>query len=258
MYTEAVDGMLVDECVFDHNGWHATVPEAESTIFNHNFYLNKTGKNLTVRNTITARGAATGIQMRGNPMHSINNLALANPLGITMGHGSIPYPTEFSSGSMMYNVVLDSADIGLRPSLQMQPRGFGSRGRSKNVTAVGNIVAHNTSAHGDEPGLATDDQNDNVLAEDNIVYNWRGANGTGVAFRVQVAQPSNAIHRDNVFMQPNGGRCVLSGIATPGGQWSDNAYYSTDPSTNGWFRHLTNATPAEWATHRLTQSRSLP
>ncbi|HEX2839539.1 MAG TPA: fibronectin type III domain-containing protein [Phycisphaerales bacterium] len=252
MYTEAVDGMLVDECVFDHNGWHATVPEAESTIFNHNFYLNKTGKNLTVRNTITARGAATGIQMRGNPMHSINNLSLANPLGITMGHGSIPYPTEFSSGSMMYNVVLDSADIGLGVAngLQMQPRGFGlTWGRSKNVTAVGNIVAHNTSAHGDEPGLATDDQNDNVLAEDNIVYNWRGANGTGVAFRVQVAQPSNALHRDNVFMQPNGGRCVLSGVATPGGQWSDNAYYSTDPSTNGWFRHLTNAlTPAEWAT----------
>jgi hypothetical protein len=252
MFTTAVDGVLVDECVFDHNGWHATVPEAESTMFNHNFYLNALGRNVTIRNTITARGAATGIQMRGNPMLSINNLSLANPLGITLGHGSIPWPAQGSSGSMLYNVVLDSGDIGLgvATGLQMQPRGFGlTWGRSRDVTVVGNIIAHNTLAHGDEPGLATDDQNDNVLAEDNIVYNWRGANGTGVAFRVQTAQPANAIHRDNVFVQPNGGRCVFTGVAAPGGQWTDNAYYSTDPSNNGWFRHLTSdLTPAEWAT----------
>ncbi|MFO0831781.1 MAG: hypothetical protein U0637_08035 [Phycisphaerales bacterium] len=252
LYSGAVDGLLVDECVFDHNGWHETVPEAESTIFNHNFYLNKMGRNVTIRNTISARAAATGIQMRGSPMSSINCLALANPLGITMGHGSIPWPTEFSSGAMLYNVVLDSNDIGLgnSPGTQVQPRGFGlTWGRSKNVTVQSNIIAHNTLAHGDEPGLATDDANDNVLAEDNIVYDWKGANGTAVAFRVQAGQPTNATHRDNVFVQPRGGRCVQAGVATPGGQWSDNAYYSTDPSNSGWFRFQTSPlTPAEWAT----------
>ncbi|MHC4862376.1 MAG: right-handed parallel beta-helix repeat-containing protein, partial [Planctomycetota bacterium] len=65
LYLEYIDGLLLEENVFDHNGWHDTISGAERTMFNHGVYVNQscTG-NTTVRNNIFANSSATGIQMR--------------------------------------------------------------------------------------------------------------------------------------------------------------------------------------------------
>src|SRR5271169_3425649 len=39
IYIDSVDNVLVEENVFDHNGWNSSVSGADPTIFNHNVYI---------------------------------------------------------------------------------------------------------------------------------------------------------------------------------------------------------------------------
>lgn len=242
-YVVGVDGLLIDECLVDHNGWLPNVTNAHSTIYNHNFYLVPSCTNVLVRNTITSRASATGIQMRGRNMNAFNNLSLKNPLGITAGHAMASAEQNWT-GSMRYNVVLDSADIGVPNTPSFAPRGFGmSVHRSTGGVLERNIIAHNVSAQGAEPAILHGDLGSTSLTlAQNIVYDWQGAPianqpRRGLVFRLDSPLPAAAVLRDNWFIQPDGGAMVATapGNGNPGGTWRGNRYFSTNPLSQGWF-----------------------
>lgn len=257
-YIVGVDGMLVDECLVDHNGWLPNVAGTHSTIFNHNFYLVPSSTNVLIRNTITSRASATGIQMRGRNMNSFNNLSLKNPLGITAGHAMASAEQNWT-GSMRYNVVLDGADIGVPNTSNFAPRGFGlSVHRSTGGVLERNIIAHNVSAQGGEPAILHGDLGSNSLTlAENIVYDWQGAPVAnqprrGLAFRLDSPLPGAAVLRDNWFIQPDGGAMVATAPANgnPGGNWRGNRYFTINPSSQGWFFTQSPQSiidPATWA-----------
>ncbi|MFN5943458.1 MAG: hypothetical protein ACK46I_00080 [Phycisphaerae bacterium] len=257
-YVVGVNGMLVDECLVDHNGWLPNVTGTHSTIFNHNFYLVPSCTNVLVRNTITSRASATGIQMRGRNMNSFNNLSLKNPLGITAGH-AMASPEQNWTGSMRYNVVLDGADIGVPNTSTFAPRGFGmSVHRSTGGVLERNIIAHNVSAQGGEPAILHGDLGSTSLTlAENIVYDWQGAPVAnqprrGLVFRLDSPLPSAAVLRDNWFIQPDGGAMVATAPANgnPGGAWRGNRYFTANPSNEGWFFTQSPQSiidPATWA-----------
>lgn len=241
IFTSSVDGLTIDECVFDHNGWSETVPDRPSNMYNHNMYLVYSCNNVVVKNTITARAAATGIQMRGQAMHAFNNLALKNPLGITSGHAMAQWPAQGWTGSMRYNVVLDSFDFGVFGQSSYAPRGFGIVfGRSIGGVIDHNIIAHNTSSRGNEPAFWCEVPGTSGTISNNVVYNWTGQMDRpfrGNMMRLEVPLPTAFQVTDNTFQQPTSGYLIQlpTNSATPGGQWARNRYHSVSNPENQWF-----------------------
>lgn len=103
MYGAYIDGLLIEENVWHHNGWSTKVSGAGKTKFNHNMYIqdNCTG-NSVVRDNIISYGSAHGLQLRSGG-DIINNLFVGNPLAFFTGR----YESDIIS-----NVVLKSQDMG--------------------------------------------------------------------------------------------------------------------------------------------------
>lgn len=87
LYMKSALGLHIDYCVFDHNGWNATIDPPNNR--NHNIYAqgafsgpSPTGvtvNNVYMTDTITARAAGVGIQARFG-VGGVNNLHLANAI----------------------------------------------------------------------------------------------------------------------------------------------------------------------------------
>ena len=238
LYATMIDGLLVDECVFDRNGWYPGIPGAHGTIFNHNMYVTPTCTNVMVRNTITARAAATGVQLRGRRQDAFNNLSLDNPLGITGGHAQMRYPDQAWRGQFRYNVVLGSDDIGNEGEPNFAPRGFGiGFGFTFDSLVEKNIIAHNTTTVGSEPALVSDTHTNNAVVRHNIIYNWSGrvdGNHRGLMARIMGNPSADFQFTDNVLQQPVQGTLVQIRNATTTGTWRRNKHFSASRA-EWWF-----------------------
>jgi hypothetical protein len=250
MYAESVDGLLVEECVFDHNGWSSWDPERPGTMFNHNAYINNSVVNAVFRNNIFARGSATGLMVRGRGTDAFNNLVLRNPIGISFAYSRVEWPADCVSGVIRYNVVLDSYDIA-HASDSPLPRGFGLQWQFTRGSRIhNNIFAHDRHSRGGLAALSTDRPNEDLVVEDNIVYKWTGAgNLRGCGFLVgNDAFPASVVVRRNTFAQMQGGTVAATyRLMAPGGVFDANRYFSTSPN-NEWFTIQDEGVePAVWA-----------
>src|SRR5690606_13823567 len=77
IFMDDVDGILVEECVLDHNGHYPG--QASPTKFNHNAYIQKRNSDVTFINNITARASSHGFQLRPHGIAK-GNLSIANGL----------------------------------------------------------------------------------------------------------------------------------------------------------------------------------
>lgn len=96
MFAYNIDGLIIEENIFDHNGWlvqsngDATQDNGEATIFNHNAYLGH-NKNMSVKNNIFIRGASNNTKVRysdtgeGIGLVIDNNLYLGGEIAISIG-----------------------------------------------------------------------------------------------------------------------------------------------------------------------------
>ena len=203
IYSEGVRNLLIEENVFDHNGWSEYGPIADSagaTIYNHGMYLSKSFANDTVvRGNIVANNSATGVQLRVGGLVE-GNLVLRNPLGITIGHEQTPQSMPLSA-VVRDNVVLDSRDIADRP------RGYGiAVGKGFGIVVQRNVVAHQMHGTSDIYAIRVDEPSStsiNVNVLDNVVYDWaRGGRGAALS----VGGAINGLHvQRNQFSQPVGG-----------------------------------------------------
>lgn len=135
-YLEQCRNVLIDECVFDKNGRR---PNGDGTIFNHNLYVHSTCDGIEVRNSISSRASATGLQLRFNHQDAIGNLVIDCPLGITLGHDDqlANYPAKFVYGSVVGNFIVGTSDIAPTAPRRGPAVGFGL---AKNVTISGNYI----------------------------------------------------------------------------------------------------------------------
>ncbi|MEO1236576.1 MAG: right-handed parallel beta-helix repeat-containing protein, partial [Planctomycetota bacterium] len=102
IFTRYVNGMLIEECVLDHNGWNRRVSGASRTKFNHNIYVQRDSQNMTVRGNIIARAASHGTQLRsGGDIE--NNLYVSNALALYVAR---------NRSNVTRNVVMKSDDLG--------------------------------------------------------------------------------------------------------------------------------------------------
>lgn len=171
LYAHAVDGLLLEENLFWHNGWRAGLAGAEPTIFRHNVYVQVENTGVRAHGNVIAEAGSHGLQMRSGGEAS-GNLFLRNPIALMLGNktGDAVEPVLAER-----NVVLDGADIGPEA-----PRGWGievvaaPRGR-----IAGNLVANQRG--GTFPlamNLFADRQNRDgvheLAIEDNAFVDWGG------------------------------------------------------------------------------------
>lgn len=165
IWSYRVDQMLLEDNLFDHNGWNENVAGGESNIYSHNIYLDQDNSHVTVRKNIIARASSHGLQLRpGGDVE--DNLFLRN--AITMFTASVP-------SIVSNNVVLDSARIQAGPAAGA--RGWGiSIYDLPSATVSGNIVAHkpNLNGEGNDFAYELNSGAHNVTLQENIDYAWDG------------------------------------------------------------------------------------
>lgn len=252
LYVSGIDGLLIEENIFDHNGWHDTITGAHATIFNHNMYINEntdtaTGipgtRHVIVRGNIIARASSHGCQLRPGGILD-NNLFLQNPIASFCRRDTC---------HVKNNVVLDSRDINGSPrgwGLNMQPNKYG--------IMENNIVAHKAS----NPGYAYNVSNSvpklhnytickqvinpSMVMRNNISYNWNGS-GLEISKYYSSNPPGgecvsdwDSVHiENNIFMDTAYSRNVITitnDTVTPDYSFLGNAYYS-NRNTAQWFRN---------------------
>ena len=62
MYADGVEGLLMEENLFDHNGWNESIADAGPNQWSQNCYLNVNNTDVMVRDNVFARAP----QQRGS------------------------------------------------------------------------------------------------------------------------------------------------------------------------------------------------
>lgn len=161
IYASGVDGLVIEDCVFDKNGWNDKA-DAPPTIFNHNIYLqHDNGLDVIVRRNIICRGSSHGIQMRSGGLCE-GNFFYRNPIQVFSGYDT---PVDGSTATVRDNVILEATDI-----ISSLPRGWGITLKNLvSATVMRNIVAHVKSSG---PNVISIENWPFASYADNVVYNW--------------------------------------------------------------------------------------
>lgn len=160
IYMARTEGVLIEENVFDHNGWHNSYPGAQATKFNHAIYIQSNNQDVTIRNNIISRSSSHGIQLRPGGLIE-GNFLIRNPISILLGLSD----SVGVGGHIVNNVVLNGNDISLT-----ELRGWGiDYSTQSNATVEGNIVAHVMSEANNRFGIR---ESINATYIGNVVYKW--------------------------------------------------------------------------------------
>ena len=252
-YVNGVDGLLLEDNLFDHNGWSEENAGEPANIYDHNVYMSSKNSGVVVRGNIFSNASSHGLQARSGGIVE-NNLFLKNPIGMVFGNGST-FKEGGVEGRVADNVFIDSRDIN------GQPRGYavevGNTKPGAGTTLEGNIFAHDGQrnhpaiklAMGSAPGNLQDAVGLNDLTiTDNIVYDWYQAISTDSGY-VPGASGYKALNglvvRDNDFQQTISSRLALHGNPFDPSveNWHENHYWDDSPSS-GWF--TLGSTPASF------------
>jgi hypothetical protein len=236
LYVFGVDGLLIEENVFDHNGWSETVPGAGADIYSHNLYVDNGSTNVLVRGNLIANGSSHGLQLRcGGSV--VSNLFVRNSIALLVGGGNSPEPGGVIA-DVRGNVILDGKNID-----GANPRGWGVvLSNLSSGTVAYNIVANNTL--GTQPEIMTldgDAVGDNGPSSGvhdttiirNVFFNWGG----GVLVEGTPSQVTNLTFSRNdlqnaIFPWPLMKHSVAGSTAAV--QSAGNRFFNQIVPTNAW------------------------
>jgi len=171
LYVAGVTNLVIDENVFDHNGWNASISGAEPTIFNHNIYLQVLSDPATVKGNTIANASSHGLQQRSGGA-TTNNLFAHNPIGMEYGSTeTAEYGPMQHDGTATNNVFLEGYDIGPE-----NPRGWGiivyPDAAGVKVLLTDNIIAHVASSAPYGFGIGFESGATGGTATNNIICQW--------------------------------------------------------------------------------------
>ena len=218
------DNLLIEECLFDMNGWQEGVSYANATMFNHNIYIQYDCGPAIVRRCILANASAHGTMMRSGGICE-DNLILRNPLGIVMGHLE-NLNTANIFVSVRNNVLLDGRNIS-----SSLPRGIGIQiVGTRDSIVEGNLIAHQVSG-----GLhwailvdaASSRASTNLRIANNTAYSW----GSSV-FVTDANYVSGMTIESNTFQEMDGQ--PVTQATRPFTHISRNNRYFSTRAPNEW------------------------
>lgn len=248
LYASQVDGLTIEENLFDHNGWSETHPNAGPDIFSHNLYIDNGNTKVVVRGNIISNASSHGMQLRCGGQ-AMDNLFVRNSIALSVGGGNDPERAGVQA-DVRLNVFLDGKDID-----RGNPRGWAlwfANIASGEVS--GNLIAHDPLSNlpfaltldGDHVG----DERSSIGIHDlritgNVFYDWGG----GILVEGDARQLTDIVFEGNDFQEPRPD--VLVGFSDPTGigglSWSNNRCHGRAIEGDAWIRIGHDATPrSQW------------
>jgi hypothetical protein len=212
----------------------------------HNTYIHESCTDIVMRGNISARSSANGLQLRPGGLIDAN-LVLENPLGITVGHGSLQ-----AGGTVRNNSVIGSRDIHLGP-----PRGQGMFFDGLQYFDVyGNLIAHSGDLSTDSIFGIEFFHNQSSMPVDfvrlfhNRIYNWYNiAESKGSCFHFAQNQTYSDVWLAwNQLQQPDGGHIVPGNNQCHTGwglTWVENLYWSLESGLSNWVANCALEDPGQ-------------
>ncbi len=223
LFANKIDGLIIENSVFDHNGWNVDMG-ADPTIFNHNIYIQLGCEEVVLRNNTIANGSSHGVQMRSGGEVS-GNIFLLNPISVLFGGGY--NPDNPIHGAINDNLILDGRDMS-----SDAPRGWAIDVQNANPVTIENNFIFNSELANMPRGLHITDSDStyfgvhNVTVASNIFAYW--ANPL-VLSEQNHSGMSNILIVSNTFLsasdQPGGRLVDLRDPSIPDLEFSANSYY---------------------------------
>jgi hypothetical protein len=203
IYVTGGRGVLLEENVFDHNGWSETIPGAEPDTFNQNVYLQTGTTGVVFRGNLTSRAAAAGVQMRSGG-HAIDNMIYSNALGLRFGYTSLDWPNESATGSVVGNVVLggdlsipDAPGAGVAIWVE----------RAKDALIKNNVVAEMGTGQ-DPNAFSLVGYASGVVFQGNVAYDYVNQAGYGHAVKSTAVIEGDTVFENNRWFMPGASRLI--------------------------------------------------
>ena len=246
IYTEKVDGLLIEECVFDHNGWKEGAGGSPATIFNHNTYINATS-NVVLRGNLFMRASSIANKFNadntGDSQNTLveNNFYIEGEIGISAG-GNTNDALRFVNTTIRDNVMMhigrtQPTNRDLAWYLDVQDWDGG--------TIEDNLFLHQpdvSNSFGINLAGSTERQ---MTISGNIFY---GVRGEGLIFDVGGSE-TGIVVQGNQFQDPSQGSQLIvhSGSFSPA-TYQGNSYFS-NASAGSWFSvNGSNRSFSQWVT----------
>ncbi|MHA7813455.1 MAG: hypothetical protein ACX94C_08695 [Phycisphaerales bacterium] len=170
LYASGINGFVIENSVFDHNGWNLNAG-AEPTIFNHNVYIQNSITDVVFSSNISSDASSHGVQLRGGGV-ARGNLFITNPLAMHIGGGTSPNPGGVTA-TIQRNLVMHGRDLS-----SQAPRAFGiSLSNIRNADVSYNYMAHSNLGQNHQPFMIGGDRQlmaTNISVHKNLVYEWQG------------------------------------------------------------------------------------
>lgn len=271
LFAFGVNGLDIEDCEFDHNGWNETVPGAVATIFNHNVYIQSNCTGFIFNNNTDSRASSFGIEARAGGQVT-NNLFITDPLALEIGGGTDAVPIGGVSATVSGNVIIGSNTIN------GSSRGYGIQVYNDLDPNTTNLVTNNIMI-GDNYSIGTaiqiinntgfpdptDAQGINNLAiTNNVVLDW----GNGLSIDPALSMGSTGyeainslVVKNNQFVAPTVGTFVSHGPAylASAETWQDNDFVSPTNPNRAFNLAGTYLTAASWQqTVELTATSQMP
>ena len=229
LYADKVDGLTIEDCVFDHNGWNEKVPGAGANLFRHNLYVSVETSGVTLRGCVVSYGASHGVQMRSGGLCE-RNLFYNNAIHAFLGGKEA--------------VFRDNVIVGGRNIDAKNPRGHGVTVAAGRGVVADNLIVHKPTTDGAairvERGKWSPPEGVSAEITGNVVYAWSG-NGLEVSH-----ETVSLVFSDNDLQRIARGRKLVT-IKQPYGTatFSGNRYHSEEPTRAKWFSLPTGFVPVE-------------
>ncbi|MEM8756808.1 MAG: hypothetical protein AAGF47_03400, partial [Planctomycetota bacterium] len=162
---------LIEENIFDRNGWDHRIGRSDATIFAHNVYIQRSCNDVVFRGNISMRASSHGVQLRPGGIAE-ENVFIQNPIGLLFANARQEQarPTD----RVHDNLVLEG--IALEPG---EARGWGIHIQDVlQVTVSDNIVANSLtpdSGWGISMSGRSDDFVNSTVITNNIVDDFGDA-----------------------------------------------------------------------------------
>lgn len=192
LYVQGYSYFLLEENIFNNNGWNAAV--APRSIFNHNVYGQSTAtvaETTVYRGNISANGSNTGLRSRQGGLID-NNLLIQNGYGIDYGQADGSSPNSPGTNAIQNNVILLGQDI---TGAGFIPVGISVSKVAQPVSVSNNVVAHADPAAASSVGITLSSVSQSVTASANVVADWGGG---GSGFTIRDFGTGNTVAADNI------------------------------------------------------------
>ncbi|MEM1212090.1 MAG: right-handed parallel beta-helix repeat-containing protein [Planctomycetota bacterium] len=226
LYASRMDGVRIEGCIFDHNGWDPRVDRAVKNKFNHNIYISIDNARMVVTGNIITRAASNGIQLRSGGVID-GNLFAYNPIA---GFAAV------SDSRISNNVVLHGNDF--RSDDPGERRGFGlTLFNLRKGVMENNIVAYRDSVR-TSPGLKIEGSVREAQVRNNIVFWWHDRQNQGLTVNAQRSTRSNNT-TDNYARFEDPQRTL--------DHWADEMGFRNGPA---WLDSLRSQQKGDWREER--------